>query len=220
MTLKIASLLAAALAVSCATAEPREDFFRAVAVDNANAVRSQIERGLDPNVQDEKKQTALVLALRDGSPKAARVLIESRKTDVNATNGSDESPLMMAALRGQQEFVDLLLRRDAAVNKTGWAPLHYAATTGQIAIMKQLLERHAFIDAQSPNGTTPLMMAAMYGTTDAVKLLLAEGADTAMKNEQGMTALDFARRGNRPDAIELLSAAAARAPQRQGGGKW
>lgn len=221
MTLKIVlSLVGAALAVSCATAGPREDFFRAVAVDNPRAVQSQIERGLDPNVLDDRKQTALVLALRDGSPKVARVLIEDRRTDVNATNGSDESPLMMAALRGQQEFVDLLLKRDAAVNKTGWAPLHYAATSGQVAIMKQLLEQHAFIDAQSPNGTTPLMMAAMYGTIDAVKLLLAEGADLAMKNEQGMTALDFARRGNRPDAIEALTAAAARAPQRPGTGKW
>ncbi|RYF81858.1 MAG: hypothetical protein EOO29_09195 [Comamonadaceae bacterium] len=218
--MKLAPFLLAVLTASCATAGPREDFFRAVAVDNPGAVRSQIERGLDPNVQDDKQQTALVIALREGSPKVARVLIDAPKTDVNATNGSGESPLMMAALRGQQEFVDLLLKRDAAVNKTGWAPLHYAATTGQVAIMKQLLEQHAFIDAQSPNGTTPLMMAAMYGTADSVKLLLAEGADTAMKNEQGMTALDFARRGNRPDAIELIGAAAARAPQRQGSGKW
>lgn len=220
MNFKIASLLCAALAVSCATAGPREDFFRAVAVDNPSGVQSQIERGLDPNVRDDKNQTALVIALREGSPKVARALIASPKTDVNATNGSDESPLMMAALRGQQEFVDLLLKRDAAVNKTGWTPLHYAATTGQVAIMRQLLEQHAFIDAQSPNGTTPLMMAAMYGTIDAVKLLLAEGADIAMKNEQGMTALDFAKRGNRSDAVEALTAAAARAPQRPSTGKW
>ncbi|MDA7417959.1 ankyrin repeat domain-containing protein [Xenophilus arseniciresistens] len=222
MSLKPASLLAAALvAVSCATtAGPREDFFRAVAADNPYAVRSQIERGMDPNTLDDKKQTALVIALREGSPKVARALIEIKKTDVNATNGSDESPLMMAALRGQQEFVDLLLKRDAAVNKTGWAPLHYAATAGQVGIMKQLLDQHAFIDAQSPNGTTPLMMAAMYGSADAVKLLLAEGADIMMKNEQGLSALDFARRANRTDAMELLSAAATRAPQRPGTGKW
>lgn len=221
MKLKLAPLLAAALVTtSCATAGPREDFFRAVAADNPYAVRSQIEAGIDPNMRNEQQQTALVIALREGSPKVARALIEIKKTDVNATNGSDESPLMMAALRGQQEFVDLLLKRDAAVNKTGWAPLHYAATTGQVAIMKQLLEQHAFIDAQSPNGTTPLMMAAMYGSADAVKLLLAEGADIAMKNEQGLSALDFARRANRAEAVELISAAAARAPQRPSTGKW
>lgn len=218
--LRIAAYLVAVTVFSCASAGDREDFFRAVMSDNAGGVRSQVQRGVDPNMRDERGQTALTLALREGSAKTAQALIEAPQTDVNLANGNDETPLMLAALKGQQAFVDLLLRRDAAVNKPGWAPLHYAATTGQVTIMQLLLERHAFIDAQSPNGTTPLMMAAMYGSADAVRLLLAEGADVGMKNEQGMSALDFARRGNRPDAIELIGAAAARAPQRQGSGKW
>lgn len=197
------------LVISCATsAGSYDDFFRAVISDNAGAVQRLIDRGFDPNTLDDKKQTGLILALREPSPRVAKVLIASPKTDVNALNGSDESALMMAALKGQKEFVEQLLARDAAVNKTGWSPLHYAATSGQVPIMKELLDKYAFIDAQSPNGTTPLMMAAMYGSTDAVKLLLAEGADITMKNQLGMTALDFARRGSRPDAIELLTAAA------------
>ncbi|PZQ74261.1 MAG: hypothetical protein DI563_12735 [Variovorax paradoxus] len=213
--------LFALFAFSCATtAGSYDDFFRAVISDNPGTVRSLIERGFDPNTVNEKKQTGLILALREPSPKVAKVLIESPKTDVSAVNGSDESPLMMAALKGQQEFVTMLLARDAAVNKTGWAPLHYAATSGQITIMKQLLEASAFIDAQSPNGTTPLMMAAMYGSPEAVKLLLDEGADITMKNEQGMTALDFAKRGNRPDAIQMLTAAAAKTPRPTSDGKW
>lgn len=218
--IKYFAYLLAFATISCAVAATPVDFFRAVAADNPNAVRSMIERGMDPNTLSEKKEPALVIALREGSPKVAKALIESPRTDVSATNASGESPLMMAALRGNQEFVDLLIKRDAAVNKEGWAPLHYAATTGQAAIMKTLLDRHAFINAQSPNDTTPLMMAAMYGTADAVKLLLAEGADVRMRNQQGMTALDFAKRANRPDAIELLTTAEARAPQQPSKGKW
>lgn len=182
-----------------------DDFFRAIKTDDAGAVRELLQRGFDPNTRDPQSQTGLFLALREPSPKVAKVLIDAPKTDVEARNAKDESPLMMAALRGQQDFVAQLIARDAAVNKPGWAPLHYAATTGQVAIMKILLDKYAFIDAQSPNGTTPLMMAAMYGSTEAVKLLLDEGADPLMKNEQGMTALDFAKRGNRPDAIELVT---------------
>ncbi len=218
MVLALAAALAAA---SCATASPSDDFFRAVISDNPGAVERLLRQpGFDPNQPDPKGQTGLILALREPSPRVAKVLIASPRVNVDAANRSDETPLMMAALKGQQEYVNLLLARDAAVNKPGWAPLHYAATNGHVAIMKQLLEQSAFIDAQSPNGTTPLMMAAMYGSADAVRLLLDEGADIAMKNELGMTALDFARRGNRPDAVAMLTAAAQRQPRPAGAGKW
>ncbi len=195
-----------------------EDFFRAVKSDDAGTVRELLRRGFDPNTRDPQSQTGLLLALREPSPKVAQALIEAPQTDVEARNAQDESPLMMAALKGQQEFVNTLIARDADINKPGWAPLHYAATGGQVTIMRVLLEKHAFIDAQSPNGTTPLMMASMYGTTEAVKLLLDEGADPLMKTEQGMTAADFARRGNRPDAVELVTRAISAKQHKDG--KW
>ncbi|SDY29606.1 hypothetical protein SAMN05518669_1118 [Variovorax sp. YR634] len=186
-----------------------EDFFRAVRGDNASSVRSLLQRGFDPNTRDEYGQTGLLIALREPSPKVIQVLIESPQTNVDLANAKDETPLMLAAIKGQQDLVTQLLKRDAAVNKTGWTPLHYAATSGQLSIMKVLLDNYAFIDAQSPNGTTPLMMAAMYGSSEAVKLLLAEGADTTMKNQLGMTAVDFANKVNRSDTAAMITAAAA-----------
>jgi len=200
-----------------------EDFFRAVRGDNAGGVRSLLQRGFDPNTRDEHGQTGLLIALREPSPKVVQALLESPQTNVDLANAKDETPLMLAAIKGQQDLVTQLLKRDAAVNKTGWTPLHYAATSGQLTIMKVLLDNYAFIDAQSPNGTTPLMMAAMYGSGEAVKLLLAEGADTTMKNQLGMTAVDFANKANRAEAAELITAAAnakagPKAPPKDG--KW
>ena len=203
-----------------AQATPTDDFFRAVRSDNASGVKDLINRGFDPNVKDPNGQTGLLLAMREPSPRVIQVLIESPKTNVEARNAKDESPLMMAALKGQKDVVAQLIKRDADINKTGWAPLHYAATGGHVDIMKMLLEGNAFIDAQSPNGTTPLMMAAMYGSAASVKLLLDEGADTTMKNEQGMTALDFAKRGTRPDAIQMLTTVAPPAKKMPADGKW
>ncbi len=213
---KFSYLLVFALASCVTSAGTYDDFFRAVRADNASGVRSLIERGFDPNTRDEKNQTGLLIALREPSPKVIQALLESPKTDVEARNAQDESPLMLAAIKGQQDVVVKLLARDADVNKTGWAPLHYAATGGQIAIIKLLLDKYAFIDAQSPNGSTPLMMAAMYGSTDSVKLLLDEGADPLMKNEQGLTAVDFARRANRGDAASLIAAAAQKKTPKEG----
>ena len=211
--------MVAGLATSIAGAGSFDDFFSAIKSDNAGAVRELIQRGFDPNTRDAQGQTGLLNALKEPAPKVTRVLIESPKTDLDAVNNQGESALMLAALKGQQAEVNELLERDAAVNKTGWTPLHYAVTGSHLTIMKQLIEKYAFIDAQSPNGTTPLMMAAMYGSNETVKLLIEEGADPLMKNQQGMTAADFAKRANRPDAMALVIAA-MRGKMPAGDGKW
>ena len=122
---------------------------------------------------------------------------------------------MMAALKGHLALVKALIDRDADINKKGWAPLHYAATRGHLDIMRLLLEKHAYIDAASPNGTTPLMMAAHYGSPAAVKVLLEAGADPLLKNDLGLSAIDFAQKANRQDAAELI-AAFVRAKQPKG----
>lgn len=184
-----------------------DDFFRAIKQDNASKVKELLVRGFDANTTDPKGQSGLHLALSEPSPKTAQVLVEWPKTDANKLNAKGESPLMLAALKGNQDFAEKLIKKGADVNKTGWTPLHYAASGGQLAIISVLLEKNAYIDAESPNGTTPLMMAAMYGTTAAVKLLLQEGADPKLKNQQELTALEFAQRGNRPDAVEAIAAA-------------
>lgn len=203
-----------------AHADAQLDLFRAARADNPSGVKSLIDRGVDPNARDEHGQTAFLIAMREPSPRVIDVLLASPRVNVDAANSKDETPLMMAALKGQQDLVAKLLARDASVNKPGWAPLHYAATNGHISIMKVLLDKYAFIDAQSPNGTTPLMMAAMYGSTEAVKLLIDEGADQSMKNQQGMTALDFAKRANRGESAELLSRGQAAVNKRPTDGKW
>ena len=217
----IFSQVAVTLALSSnAFADAQLDLFRAARADNPSGVKSLIERGVNPNLRDEHGQTALLVAMREPSPRVIDVMVASAKVDVDAANSKDETPLMMAALKGQQDLVDKLLARDASVNKPGWTPLHYAATNGHISIMKVLLDKYAFIDAQSPNGTTPLMMAAGYGSFEAVKLLVDEGADQSMKNQQGMTALDFAKRANKGDSIELLSRGQAAAKKKPSDGKW
>ena len=124
---------------------------------------------------------------------------------------------MLAALKGHLAVCVTLIAHDADVNKPGWAPLHYAATGGHLDVMQLLLEKNAYIDAASPNGSTPLMMAAMYGTTDAVKLLLESGADPSLKNAQTLTAIDFARQVQNDNAVVLIAAAIrARSPK----GSW
>lgn len=193
-----------------------EDFFTAIARDDAPAVSSLLQRGFDPNTPNPAGEHGLMLALRSPAPKVIAVLLAWPKTNVEVRNRQDESPLMIASIKGMTEIVSQLLDKDADVNKPGWTPLHYAATAGHLQIMNLLLEHHAYIDAASPNGSTPLMMAAMYGTPSAVKLLLEAGADPLLKNDLGLTAIDFAQRANRQESADIIAAfVRARQPRGQ-----
>ncbi|WP_255440822.1 ankyrin repeat domain-containing protein [Caenimonas sedimenti] len=209
--------LAVFIGFSSASAGSYEDYFQALKQDNPRVVSSLLQRGFDANALDPAGVHGLFTALKDGSLKVAEVLVEWPKTNVEWRSPKDESPLMMAALKGHTDLVRRLIERGGDVNKPGWTPLHYAATGGHVPIMELLLEHHAFIDAESPNKTTPLMMAAHYGTLPSVKLLLEAGADPTMRNQLGLSAIEFAQRANRKDAADLIAAAIrAKAPK----GKW
>jgi len=184
-----------------------EDFFNAIKHDDVGKVKELLHRGFDANTTDTKGQTGLYLALLEPSFKTAEVLIDWPKTDANRLNPQGESILMLASLKGHLDLAKKLIKKGGDVNKTGWTPLHYAASGGHAALVGLLLENNAYIDAESPNGSTPLMMAAMYGSEASVKLLLQEGADPRIKNQQGLSALDFAQRGKRPDTVEAIAAA-------------
>ena len=190
-----------------------EDFFAAIKKDDAATVAALLARGIDPNTLGPEGLTGLFMAARAGHAKVALVLLEAPDTDVECRNTADESPLMLAALRGDMPLARALIARDADVNKTGWAPLHYAASRGQIAMIDLLLEHNAYIDAESPNGTTPLMMAAGYGSAQATRALLQAGADATPQNAEGMTALDFALGFGKAESASVLRAAALAVPQ-------
>ncbi len=183
-----------------------EDFFAALEADNAANVTKLLELGFDPNTPNPNGVRALMAALKVPAPNVARALIRSPNLVVEVRNAQDESPLMLAALRGYLDICAQLIARDADVNKPGWAPLHYASTESQIPVMQLLIDNHAYLDAASPNGTTPLMMAAMYGNASGVKLLLEAGADPTIKNQLGLTAIDFAERAKKSDSTTIIAA--------------
>jgi ankyrin repeat protein len=165
-----------------------------VNVDNALTVKELLSAGFDPNAPSEKGQTPLCLALRDGSIKVVAVLMADPRTQIDLANANNETPLMIAALRGNLESAMRLLEAGAQLSRPGWTALHYAATGPESApVTRFLLERGAGIEARSPNGTTPLMMAARYGSEDSVNLLVARGASLDARNVQGLSAADFAR---------------------------
>lgn len=198
--LKAACLALALLAGGSASAGAYDDFVRAVRVDDARTVSALMRQGIDPNTPDESGLPPLFVALREGCLDVAETLLAHPDLKVDAVTPADETALMMAALRGRVDWMQRLIARGAAVNRTGWTPLHYAASGPEPRAVSLLLERGAAIEAPSPNRTTALMMSAGYGAIDSAVLLMARGADARVRNDAGLDAAAFARRAGR-DAL-------------------
>jgi ankyrin repeat protein len=198
--------LATAVMAQPALAAPADSMIKAVKFDDVSGVTKLLSQGLDPNLVDDTGTPLLVIAAREKSDKVAQVLIDNPKTDIEKLDPAGENAMMLAALNDDLTLVNMLIAKDAEVNKKGWTPLHYAATNGHDDVVKVLLDHSAYIDAGSPNGTTPLMMAARGGHLSTVKLLLDEGADLRVKNQIGLTAVDFAKQYHEKDVAEGLAA--------------
>jgi uncharacterized protein len=203
-SIKFIVLIGYFLISTVAEAGSYEDFFKAIQLDQAHEIQGLLQRGFDPNTVNPEGTPALLKALQEQSFKAAQALLDSPQIKPEVRSVHDESPLMLAALRGQEALAVRLVSLGAVVNKAGWTPLHYAATGGQLRLAAFLVGAGADVNAESPNGTTPLMMAAMYGNSQVVKLLLESGAEAYPRNDQGLSALDFAAKAGREDSAKLI----------------
>ena len=115
---------AAAVLFCCAAlaqaAPEQAGFYRAVSIDNAGGVRKMLQEGVNPNLPDDQRgDTALVIALRDDADKVFKILLETPGIDLEARSANGNTALMMAAYKHKREAVDALLARGARVNQTG-----------------------------------------------------------------------------------------------------
>lgn len=193
------------LAAPALQAGSYDRLFQAAKVDNDSAIRDLLKAGLDPNlIEEERGDTALILALREDSMRVVTALLAAPGIDLEARARNGDNALMIAAFKANRPAVKALLARGAQVNRPGWTALHYAAAMGDNTILQWLLDKNAVVDALAPNKTTALMMAARGGHILSVKLLLDHGADPLLVNDQGYDAIAMARLFNNKDIIEGL----------------
>lgn len=192
------------LSLAMAAPDAYRAFFDAIKNNDAREVRTWLVRGVNPNAPDPELGPPLVAAAQARSYDALRALLESPETKVNGLNKRGESALMLAALHGEFDTVKKLVAKGAEVNKTDWTPLHYAAAGGNLEIAKFLVEKHAYLDAQSPNRTTPLMMAARHRNATIARFLVDEGADPTQRNDVGISAADYFQRYGENDLANWL----------------
>ncbi|MBU3550538.1 ankyrin repeat domain-containing protein [Polynucleobacter sp. MWH-Berg-3C6] len=169
------------------------DFAKAAKFDNASEVNLLLKKGLNPNSLDANGSPMLILAIRDKSTNVIDLLLSNKNIDVDLSNKSGETPLMMASIEGNLPLVKtIVLGHKARLDHIGWTPLHYACAKGHLDVAQFLVANGAIVDSLSVGNTTPLMMAVQSGNEQLVKFLLDKGADLQLKNANGFTAIDIA----------------------------
>ena len=178
----------------------------------AEVVRELINRGEDPNTEDEHWKTLLWFASKNGQLETARVLLE-HGADVNRSDEYERTPLHLASQNGHDHVVRLLLDHSAYPNEydtSGDTSLHRASLHGGVMVVMILLEYGANVDAENLSGETPLHYASEYGHLEVVRLLLDRGADVNSQAEVwptdklGNTPLCEASRGGHLEIVRLL----------------
>lgn len=130
-----------------------------------------------PQTDDERRRPDVFSALKLGNSQLVKEILEEDPTQVNSSNQEGASPLMMAAVSGQLEVVQLMAEKGADVDKQ-----------------------------DGVHGWTALMQATYHGNIDIVKYLLSQGADVNLRAKNGYTAFDLVMLLNDPDTelVRLL----------------
>lgn len=155
-----------------------DTLLRASAKKNFVGVLGMLKAGVDPNVQNDKGNSPLIISASLGDTRSVQTLLAYR-ANVNAVNNEGNSALLYAARYNHPQTLLAL-----------FAPL--------------TMQYRADVNQQNKRGETALYWAALKGYPSVVKILLAYDADKSLKTADGQTALDAAKRYRRTEIVQLL----------------
>ena len=170
-------------------------------------------------LRKEERLANVVSYIRNGQTNNVKKNLKSDKinTELN-TNGSELSPLALAAQYGQHGVLVDLIRRGADIRyvqeSTGKTILHFACENGKREIIGFCLRYHAPINALDHMKKTPLMTYVEIGLSTAnavatLKHLIKIRADVTLTDKDNYSALHYAckttRLSNRNTKREIIS---------------
>ena len=173
-------LLSVTVAVRAATSDVADAMMRG----DVAAVRALIQKKADVNAPQGDGATALHWAVYRDSVEAVDLLV--RAGAKSTANRTGMTPLAMAALYGNPQIVDRLLKGGAdakALGPNGETMVMFAARNGNPEVIRLLVEGGANVNAKEPlRGTTALMWAVEQKHPEAVAALLKAGADPSARS--------------------------------------
>ncbi|KAJ6257609.1 Ankyrin-1 [Drechslerella dactyloides] len=181
---------------------------RAAEGGQVTALQILIENGADIHAKMNGGWTALHVAASKSISSVLRVLIDSKKADLETQDDNKWTALHRAVESGHESIVQLLVDSGAnleAKTRDGWTPLCIAFAKYHEEIASLLIGKGADVNCRLNQGWTLLQSAAEQNRMEMVSLLLAKGADIDAYNNFGCTPLVLATaRGHEPMVRLLL----------------
>ncbi len=170
-------------------------------------VKLLIEKGANIENKHAYGRTPLVGAARErGNINVIRMLLDAG-ADVNSSDNWGATALDLAAWRGFEEVVNLLLERGALLPD---APikirelLQNAAEKRLTGLFSRIAEKGADLTFPIEDGGTLLNAAASGGAVPILETLLAKGLDINRQDGNGWSPLHFAAEMGHADAVAFL----------------
>ncbi|XP_077535270.1 uncharacterized protein LOC144147094 isoform X2 [Haemaphysalis longicornis] len=150
-------------------------------------------RVLNANIQDDSGNTALHVAVAHALPRIVEELLSLPKVDLSLMNQYGLNCLHMAAVKGNDPAVDMILWKNCELayvqEEGGYAAIHFAVFAGHYHIVETLLTKSGVVDLPTKHDETPLLIASRKGYWKIVELLLLAGADVNKGDQHGNTTL-------------------------------
>lgn len=127
--------------------------------------------------------------------------------------GNNDSPVIQAVLDGRDGDLATLIAQKAdvnAMNGAGISALGLAVSSGDAALVDQLLKARANPNLANALGVTPLFIAIENGSTELAKMLLDNGANPNVVQVNGETPLMLAVRNGATEIVRMLLASKAK----------
>lgn len=146
-------------------------------------------------------------AARFNNTFALKLLLDKECIDPSRQNVGGNTPLHIAAYKGNCQCVAMLLESKSdpsAQNERGEVPLHRAVISEQLETLKLLLPV-SDVDSLTTGGMGVLHFAARLGNLDMMRLLVEHGADINILAAKNRSVLHFsAMSGNLPSIAYVI----------------
>ena len=170
--------------VNAITQKNQTALILACMIGNIHAIDILLNARANPNVSDVDGYTCLHYTILENCSKEVIQAIVDHGADVNATNNSNRTALMMACLK-HNVTIDVLLNAGAnpnIVDFDGNTCLH-DAVVGNCGkdVLQAIMDHEADVNATNQKDQTALILAYAVGNISAMAVLLDAGTDFVLK---------------------------------------